>query len=233
MRLTESVIAVWACLAQVQIAEAALAFTQWPTAIYTGVPTTLKWETDSDAPVKVTLRKGAAQDLDTVKVLTAEARDGSFTWTPDDTVEDGDDYAFQIQQDGQVNYTGLLKVSNPNPPASTTSATTAISSTTAPLPSSSSVTTTQDASPTQTQTTPSPTPTDTAPRDETDSVTAGTTGLNVTDTDESTSPSSRQSNMTSGKSALAAAMESGGASFRLVSADLLLGAVAMVFYLAY
>lgn len=49
MRFTEAVVAVAACLAQVQIAQAALAFTHWPTTIDAGAPTTLNWDSDSDA----------------------------------------------------------------------------------------------------------------------------------------------------------------------------------------
>lgn len=49
MRFTEAIVAFAACLAQVQIAQAALAFTHWPSSLDAGVPTTLNWETDSDA----------------------------------------------------------------------------------------------------------------------------------------------------------------------------------------
>ena len=49
MRFAKSILAVSACLAQVKIAHAALAFTQWPAVIETGVPTTLNWDSDSDA----------------------------------------------------------------------------------------------------------------------------------------------------------------------------------------
>ncbi|PYH97817.1 hypothetical protein BO71DRAFT_102009 [Aspergillus ellipticus CBS 707.79] len=235
MRLTESVIAVWACLAQIRIAEAALSFTQWPSTINAGQPATVSWTSDSDAPVKLTLRKGAAQDLDTVKVLAPDATEGTYTWTPDDTVEDGSDYAFQIQQEGQVNYSGLIRASNPNPSRVADSSTSSISTTGAStsVATPGLVTTTQEEA-SQTQITPSATPTDTRPLDEMDSVSAGETGIDVPSEDnEEGHQTGQQSNLASSKSAMAAAMENGGPSFRLVSADLLLGAVAMVFYLAY
>ncbi|OOF96393.1 hypothetical protein ASPCADRAFT_506080 [Aspergillus carbonarius ITEM 5010] len=216
MRFAKSILAVSACLAQVKIAHAALAFTQWPAVIETGVPTTLNWDSDSDAPATITLRKGAAEDLDTVKVLTSNAKGGSYTWTPDATLEGGSDYAFQIQQDGQVNYSGLVSVGNAS--NSITSATTAKPTTTT------LATQTQ----TQTQTTPSPTPTDTAPRDEVNSVTAG----NNATTNLTLNANHDNSNVTNSKSAMAAAMQNGGAPFQIISLDLVLGMVAMGFYLA-
>lgn len=65
-------------------------------------------------PVTITLFKGKATDLKQVKVITAEAEgaDKSFTWHPDESLEDGDDYALAIEQDGSKNYSGHLKVSH-------------------------------------------------------------------------------------------------------------------------
>ncbi|BCS03697.1 GPI anchored serine-threonine rich family protein [Aspergillus luchuensis] len=215
MRFTEAVVAVAACLAQVQIAQAALAFTHWPTTIDAGAPTTLNWDSDSDAPVTITLRKGAAADLDTVQVLTKDAKGGSYTWTPDNSLEPGSDYAFQIDQDGQVNYSGLVTLNNDS---ERTAATSAASSTT-----STQETTTAS----QTQTTPTPTPTDTAPRDEVNSVLPGNNA-----TTNFTLDANHDSNSNvSSKSAMAAAMQNGGAPFQMVSLDLVLGIVAMGFYL--
>ncbi|RAL03567.1 GPI anchored serine-threonine rich family protein [Aspergillus ibericus CBS 121593] len=211
MRFAKSILAVSACLAQVKIAQAALAFTQWPSVIETGVPTTLNWDSDSDAPATITLRKGAAEDLDTVQVLTSNAQGGAYTWTPDDSLAGGADYAFQIQQDGEVNYSGLVTVGNAS--NSTASAATTTAPTTTTL---------------ATQTTPTPTPTDTAPRDEVNSVTAG----NNATTNLTLSANHDNSNVTNSKSAMAAAMQNGGAPFQIISLDLVLGMVAMGFYLA-
>lgn len=41
--------------------------------------------------------------------MTAQAKDGTFTWTPGDNVKSGEDYAFQISQGGERNYSALLK----------------------------------------------------------------------------------------------------------------------------
>lgn len=54
------------------------------------------------------MKKGAAGNLDDVQVITADARDGKFTWTPGDNVKDGN-FAFQVTQDDQKNYSALLK----------------------------------------------------------------------------------------------------------------------------
>lgn len=74
----------------------------------------------------LTLKKGTSGDLDDVEVITSEAKDGKFTWTPGDNVKDGN-YAFQVTQNGQKNYSALLKA-GPAPDnsqsASTASATT-------------------------------------------------------------------------------------------------------------
>lgn len=44
-----------------------------------------------------------------VEIITAQAKDGTFTWTPGDNVKSGEDYAFQITQGGERNYSALLK----------------------------------------------------------------------------------------------------------------------------
>lgn len=44
-----------------------------------------------------------------METITDQAEDGRFTWTPGDNIEEGTDYAFQISQNGQSNYSGLLK----------------------------------------------------------------------------------------------------------------------------
>lgn len=83
-------------------------------------------------PVTITLCKGNSTDLKQVKTITAEAagNDKSFTWPPEDSLEEGDDYALSIEQDGSKNYSGHLKVKNdmshippgkgPNPQGSST-----------------------------------------------------------------------------------------------------------------
>ncbi|KAL4883711.1 hypothetical protein BJY04DRAFT_216059 [Aspergillus karnatakaensis] len=125
MRLLKHLLATWACLAQVSFA--GVAFTKWPTTVYTGQPATMTWNGDPNIkPATITLRKGPSGDLKTLKVLTTQAGGGSFTWVPEDSLVDGSDYALQIEQNGSVNYSGLVTLAHqpgkeppsPAPPSS-------------------------------------------------------------------------------------------------------------------
>ncbi|KAJ5157801.1 uncharacterized protein N7482_008901 [Penicillium canariense] len=105
-----SVLAVSATLFAVAYANDPLAFTAWPKDIQAGKPVTLTWAGGApDQPVTLTLRKGTSGNLHDVEVITAQAKDGTFTWTPGDNVKSGEDYAFQIRQGGEANYSALLK----------------------------------------------------------------------------------------------------------------------------
>lgn len=44
-----------------------------------------------------------------METITDQAKDGTFTWTPGENVEKGNSYAFQVSQNGQSNYSGLLQ----------------------------------------------------------------------------------------------------------------------------
>ena len=68
----------------------------------------------------MTLRKGSAGNLSDVEVMTAQAKDGTFTWTPGKNVKEGETYAFQVSQGGQRNYSALLKAGAPVPSVSDT-----------------------------------------------------------------------------------------------------------------
>ncbi len=63
-------------------------------------------------PATITLRQGPSGNLKTLKVLTTQAEGGSYTWVPDEDLHPGPDYALQIEQDGSINYTGLLKIAD-------------------------------------------------------------------------------------------------------------------------
>ncbi|KAL4943796.1 hypothetical protein BDV06DRAFT_210738 [Aspergillus oleicola] len=106
MRFLKPLLATWACLAQVSLA--GVAFIKWPTTVYTGEPATLNWKGDPSIPVTITLRQGPSGNLKTLKVLTDQGTGGSFTWVPEATLPPGSDYAFQIEQDGSINYSGLV-----------------------------------------------------------------------------------------------------------------------------
>lgn len=117
------VLAVSASFITLGLAADPLAFTSWPKDVAAGKPVTLTWAgAVPDQPVTLTLRKGSSTHLSDVEVITSEAKDGTFTWTPGDNVKEGDTYAFQVTQGGQTNYSALLKAGVGAPKAETTGA---------------------------------------------------------------------------------------------------------------
>lgn len=63
-------------------------------------------------PVTITLKRGSANNLQTVSLITGNASGNSYTWTPSSDIENGSDYALQITQDDtDINYTGLFTIS--------------------------------------------------------------------------------------------------------------------------
>ncbi|KAF3391001.1 hypothetical protein DPV78_011158 [Talaromyces pinophilus] len=88
-----------------------VAFSEWPASLVAGQPVTLKWVGGSDVPATITLRKGASTDLQDVQVLSTSATNGEFNWTPPADLQNADDYAFQITQGDEINYTSLLPLS--------------------------------------------------------------------------------------------------------------------------
>lgn len=148
MYFTRAALAFGACAFQLGVA--AVSFTEWPHELHPGEPATVKWSgaesgvcflsldmqqsrTDHSQPLTITLCKGKATDLQQLKTITADVdgEDESFTWTPQDSLKDGPDYALAISQKDQKNYSGHFSVSHdkshippgkgPNP-SSTTSA---------------------------------------------------------------------------------------------------------------
>ncbi|CAG8909867.1 unnamed protein product [Penicillium egyptiacum] len=114
MHFSKSVVAVTASFVSIGLAADPLSFTSWPKEpLEPGKPVTLTWTgATPNEPVTILLRQGSAGNLQDVKPITGEARDGTFTWTPDDSVKESDTYAFQIKQKDQTNYTALLKGGN-------------------------------------------------------------------------------------------------------------------------
>ncbi|CAP79953.1 hypothetical protein E8E15_005744 [Penicillium rubens] len=111
MHFSKSVLAVTASLVSLGLAADPLSFTSWPKEpLEPGKPVTLTWTgATPDEPVTILLRQGNAGNLQDVKPITGQAKGGTFTWTPDDSVKKADTYAFQIKQKDQTNYTALLK----------------------------------------------------------------------------------------------------------------------------
>ncbi|KAK1143214.1 hypothetical protein N8T08_006912 [Aspergillus melleus] len=204
MRLYES-LAACLCLAQVSFAALPLAFTKWPTTLRAGEPATVTWTGDIETPATITLRKGSATDLGDVQVLTTEAKGGTFTFTPDDSLPGGTDYALQINQPGQVNYSGHLT----------------LDASPAVIPPS------KGPRPTAAAQDPKSEDFETATHDaKGDEIPEGNNGETV-----SLNETTPTKNTTSGKSAMAAQMQTGGATFRNTSPELFLGAAGIIFYL--
>ncbi|KAI9044757.1 GPI anchored serine-threonine rich family protein [Aspergillus affinis] len=205
MRLYESLFATCLCLAQVSFAALPLSFTKWPTTLRAGEPATVTWAGDIETPATITLRKGSSTDLGDVQVLTAKALGGTFTFTPDDSLPGGADYALQISQPGQVNYSGHITLE---------AAPAVIPPSKGPRPTP----VTQD---------PNSEDFETATHDEKDDdIPKGNNGETV-----SLNETTPTKNTTSGKSAMAAQMQTGGAMFRNTSPELLLAAAGIIFYL--
>ena len=72
----------------------------------------------SSQPITITLRQGLANALQDVEVLTSDAKDGQFVWTPSTSLPNGNDYALQITQNDQVNYFGPFVVQGASASAS-------------------------------------------------------------------------------------------------------------------
>jgi len=97
----------------------------------------VKWRPDTPGPIKLILRKGNPQNLDTVgDVVTGLANSGSYSWAVPDNIETGAHYALQIVDENdptEFNYTPLFAIEGTErrgPEASTTSTTTTESTTT-------------------------------------------------------------------------------------------------------
>lgn len=86
----------FAALAAAQ--SAVLTFTRVPNPITDGEPQAITYSTnDTDSPVTIILRKGPANNLQTVDTLTTDANGGQFIWTPPPSLPNGADYALEIR----------------------------------------------------------------------------------------------------------------------------------------
>ncbi|KAF7118614.1 hypothetical protein CNMCM5793_008152 [Aspergillus hiratsukae] len=219
MYWSSSCLAAWVCLAQLGAAQM-LAFTAWPTHIYQGKPATVTWVGAPDVPVTIYLRKGDATNLDHVQVLTTDAKGGSFTFVPDESLPDGSDYAFQIQQGAEENYSGLMTLGDgsrpprpPKPPKPEEDV----------KPQNSSKPATQDDASSHHGT-------NTSPNDSWDTeVAKGNNGQFASAEDMS---KGSNSNFTNGKSAMPAKLETSGATIENVYLGWVLATAGVLFYVA-
>ncbi|KAK8213409.1 hypothetical protein M8818_002708 [Zalaria obscura] len=119
-----------------------LAFTSTPASVTAGQAVTIKYSAaDTTAPVTIILRKGDPNDLQTIAVLTSDSTGGSYTWIPADYFADDTDYALEITQGDEINYSGEFSLSGANAAAvsSASSASAASASSAAALTASYSV----------------------------------------------------------------------------------------------
>ncbi|KAJ4345369.1 uncharacterized protein N0V89_011499 [Didymosphaeria variabile] len=89
----------------------AVEFNSWPDSVTAGETVTLTYS-PKDAATTIILRKGPSTDLTTLSTLTTTSTGGSFEWAVPSSLENGDDYAFEIQQAGaEPNYSGQFSLS--------------------------------------------------------------------------------------------------------------------------
>ncbi|KLJ06499.1 hypothetical protein EMPG_10096 [Blastomyces silverae] len=88
-----------------------ISFTSFPEGVQAGEPVTITWTGGSDEPITLTLMKGPSDDLQEVETLTSSGQDGTYTWTPESDIVNGDNYALRITQGDDINYTNLFGIS--------------------------------------------------------------------------------------------------------------------------
>lgn len=130
MRFFQPALLAVSALASMALAQSAtLLFTKVPTSATVGTSYTLEWKTnDSTSPVTILLRKGPSDNLKTISTLTSTGAGGSYTWIPDKSLVDGTDYALQITQGNQINYSGQISLSGGSLSAISSSASASASS---------------------------------------------------------------------------------------------------------
>ncbi|KAG9969734.1 hypothetical protein KCU78_g23942, partial [Aureobasidium melanogenum] len=95
-----------------------LAFTRTPTEITSGQPVTIQYTAQNlSLPATIMLRKGNPSNLQDVSTLTNNALNGSYTWIPDRSLDNASNYALQITQGYEVNYSGMITLTGGNPAA--------------------------------------------------------------------------------------------------------------------
>ncbi|KAJ5290984.1 hypothetical protein N7478_000235 [Penicillium angulare] len=211
-----------------------LSFTSWPQDVQAGKPLTLTWAgAVTNQPVTLTLRKGASGNLDDVEVITDQAKDGTFTWTPGENIKEGETYAFQVSQGGQKNYSALLKAGAPaNPPASSASETGTVTSAPSTM-STGTATATGTGTGTASQATNANTTTGTSSKPLISSSAAATPSSSAAATTSSINAEATDTVLNGKKSSETGSVQTGLASVSQYSAGLAAGAMALFFYLGF
>ncbi|KAF2968749.1 hypothetical protein GQX73_g4815 [Xylaria multiplex] len=138
---------------------------------------------DAEGPVTLTLKNGSEDDLQDVQTLTTGASGDSFVWAVDSALPSGD-YAIEIDDGTDVNYSQMFPVEGTDEPT-TTSASSTVS--TASSTASSSATTTSESTSTESTSTES-------------SSTESTSAESTTSSESSTATSSAESTSTTASS---------------------------------
>ncbi|KAJ6103409.1 hypothetical protein N7486_005836 [Penicillium sp. IBT 16267x] len=210
-----TILAVSASLITLGYAADPLSFTSWPADIAAGKPVTLTWTGgNTNGPVTLTLRKGPSGNLQDVEIITDQAKDGTFTWTPGSNIKEGETYAFQVTQDGERNYSALLTAAAPangttaNPTATTSMSSGEMTGTSSRALISSSA-----------SGTPSSTPT--------------STSVTTTSSMSAEAPFGTDNAVLNGKAASKTASVQSSASVSRYSVGLAAGAMAILFYIGF
>jgi hypothetical protein len=73
--------------------------------------------------VTILLRQGVSDNLQDVETLTSDAKNGQFIWTPSTSLPNGNNYALQIKQGGEINYFGPFTIQGASSSASASAST--------------------------------------------------------------------------------------------------------------
>ncbi|KAL9056161.1 MAG: hypothetical protein Q9162_003122 [Coniocarpon cinnabarinum] len=69
-------------------------------------------------PYTLQLRRGDSNNLSNVTYIDCSATDSTYSWTPSTQLESGNDYAIEVIQDGNINYSGEFSITGGAAPGS-------------------------------------------------------------------------------------------------------------------
>jgi len=124
MRFINSVLFAASALASFAAAQSStLFFTNFPKSVIAGTAYSVEWKTDdTTTPITITLEQGPTGNLKDVTVLTSDAANGKFSWTPSKSLSVGGNYALKISQGNQFNYGGPIALSGGSPSSASAAA---------------------------------------------------------------------------------------------------------------
>ncbi|KAF1346893.1 hypothetical protein BDV97DRAFT_228637 [Delphinella strobiligena] len=93
-----------------------------------GLPVAITYNAPNNDPATIVLRQGDSANLATISTLTTSATNGTYTWIPSPSLPPAKDYALQILQDSEINYSAAftLQASNSTLANTTTTALTTL-----------------------------------------------------------------------------------------------------------